>query len=150
MTTLALESLGIFKTVVDEGGVVRAAEKMDPVPFNVTTRVRQHFAISDLGVACVERLQQTEIQRGETPGRTPAKAARCVRALSSRIGTWIVGNAVTLALIFFAIARSRSGWIIRFLLGDDGPRWLALRSGEKSSSRRLPLWSRWHWGSSGH
>src|SRR3981189_1691031 len=29
------------------------------------------------------------------------------------IGTWLVGSAVILALIFFAIARSRSGWIIR-------------------------------------
>src|ERR1700719_4093440 len=29
------------------------------------------------------------------------------------IGTWLVGNAVILALIFFAIAYSSAGWIIR-------------------------------------
>src|SRR6267378_7160958 len=29
------------------------------------------------------------------------------------IGTWLVGSEVALALIFFAIARSASGWIIR-------------------------------------
>lgn len=41
MRTIDLESLAIFKTVVDEGGVVRAAAKLHRVPSNVTTRVRQ-------------------------------------------------------------------------------------------------------------
>lgn len=41
MRTINLESLAIFKTVVEEGGVVRAAEKLHRVPSNVTTRVRQ-------------------------------------------------------------------------------------------------------------
>lgn len=41
MRTIDLESLAIFKTVVDEGGVVRAADKLHRVPSNVTTRIRQ-------------------------------------------------------------------------------------------------------------
>lgn len=36
-----LESLAIFRTVVEEGGVIRAAEKLHRVPSNVTTRIRQ-------------------------------------------------------------------------------------------------------------
>ena len=36
-----LESLRIFRTVVDEGGVVRAATKLNRVQSNVTTRIRQ-------------------------------------------------------------------------------------------------------------
>lgn len=41
MRTIDLESLAIFKTVVEEGGVVRAADKLHRVPSNVTTRIRQ-------------------------------------------------------------------------------------------------------------
>ena len=41
MRTIDLESLAIFKTVVDEGGVLRAADKLHRVPSNVTTRIRQ-------------------------------------------------------------------------------------------------------------
>lgn len=41
MRTVDLESLAIFRTVVEEGGVVRAAAKLHRVPSNVTTRVRQ-------------------------------------------------------------------------------------------------------------
>ena len=41
MRTLDLESLRIFRTVVDEGGVIRAANKLNRVQSNVTTRVRQ-------------------------------------------------------------------------------------------------------------
>jgi DNA-binding transcriptional LysR family regulator len=36
-----LESLKIFRTVVDEGGVIRAAKKLSRVQSNVTTRIRQ-------------------------------------------------------------------------------------------------------------
>jgi DNA-binding transcriptional LysR family regulator len=36
-----LESLKIFRTVVDEGGVVRAASKLNRVQSNVTKRIRQ-------------------------------------------------------------------------------------------------------------
>jgi len=38
MRTIDLESLKIFRTVADEGGIVRAANR---VQFNVTTRIRQ-------------------------------------------------------------------------------------------------------------
>ena len=41
MRTIDLESLKIFRTVVDEGGVVRAAKKLNRVQSNVTTRIRQ-------------------------------------------------------------------------------------------------------------
>ena len=41
MRTIDLESLKIFRTVVDEGGVVRAADKLNRVQSNVTTRIRQ-------------------------------------------------------------------------------------------------------------
>ena len=41
MRTVDLESLKIFRTVVDEGGVVRAAKKLNRVQSNVTTRTRQ-------------------------------------------------------------------------------------------------------------
>lgn len=41
MRILDLESLAIFRTVVEEGGIIRAAEKLHRVPSNVTTRIRQ-------------------------------------------------------------------------------------------------------------
>src|SRR5215831_1739359 len=41
MRTFDLESLKIFRTVVAEGGVVRAANKLNRVQSNVTTRIRQ-------------------------------------------------------------------------------------------------------------
>lgn len=41
MRTIDLNSLAIFQTVVEEGGVIRAAEKLHRVPSNVTTRIRQ-------------------------------------------------------------------------------------------------------------
>src|SRR5215468_1202706 len=41
MRTIDLETLKIFRTVVDEGGVIRAANKLNRVQSNVTTRIRQ-------------------------------------------------------------------------------------------------------------
>lgn len=41
MRIIDLESLAIFRAVVEEGGVVRAAAKLHRVPSNVTTRIRQ-------------------------------------------------------------------------------------------------------------
>src|SRR5215813_285301 len=41
MRTIDLESLKIFRAVVDEGGVIRAASKLNRVQSNVTTRIRQ-------------------------------------------------------------------------------------------------------------
>lgn len=33
--------LQIFKTVVEEGGIVKAAQKLHRVPSNITTRIKQ-------------------------------------------------------------------------------------------------------------
>ena len=41
MRTIDLDSLEIFRTVVAEGGVIRAANKLNRVQSNVTTRIRQ-------------------------------------------------------------------------------------------------------------
>jgi len=41
MRTIDLESLRVFRTIVDEGGVIRAAAKLNRVQSNVTARVRQ-------------------------------------------------------------------------------------------------------------
>ncbi len=41
MRTIDLDSLEIFRAVVAEGGVVRAARRLNRVQSNVTTRVRQ-------------------------------------------------------------------------------------------------------------
>jgi DNA-binding transcriptional LysR family regulator len=41
MRTLDLESLEIFRAVVEEGGVIRAAAKLNRVQSNVTTRIKQ-------------------------------------------------------------------------------------------------------------
>src|SRR5262245_15136294 len=46
--TMDLADLRIFRSVVDEGGITRAAEKLNRVQSNVTTRVRQ--LEEDLGV----------------------------------------------------------------------------------------------------
>lgn len=53
MRTLDLESLEIFHAVVQEGGVLRAASKLNRVPSNVTTRVKQLEA--KLGVQLFRR-----------------------------------------------------------------------------------------------
>ncbi|TWO70974.1 LysR family transcriptional regulator [Caenimonas sedimenti] len=41
MRTIDLDSLDIFRTVVQEGGVIRAANKLNRVQSNVTTRIKQ-------------------------------------------------------------------------------------------------------------
>ncbi|HSI53234.1 MAG TPA: LysR substrate-binding domain-containing protein [Ramlibacter sp.] len=41
MRTIDLESLEIFRTVVQEGGIIRAANKLNRVQSNVTTRIKQ-------------------------------------------------------------------------------------------------------------
>ncbi|HEX7889874.1 MAG TPA: LysR substrate-binding domain-containing protein [Ramlibacter sp.] len=41
MRSIDLDSLDIFRTVVQEGGVIRAAEKLNRVQSNVTTRIKQ-------------------------------------------------------------------------------------------------------------
>src|SRR6478609_1885378 len=41
MRSIDLDSLDIFRTVVAEGGVIRAAQKLNRVQSNVTTRIKQ-------------------------------------------------------------------------------------------------------------
>src|SRR3954470_2308889 len=41
MRTIDLDSLEIFRAVVQEGGVIRAAGKLNRVQSNVTTRIKQ-------------------------------------------------------------------------------------------------------------
>ena len=41
MRTIDLDSLEIFRTVVQEGGIIRAATKLNRVQSNVTTRIKQ-------------------------------------------------------------------------------------------------------------
>lgn len=41
MRTIDLDSLEIFRTVVAEGGVIRAADKLNRVQSNITTRIQQ-------------------------------------------------------------------------------------------------------------
>jgi DNA-binding transcriptional LysR family regulator len=66
MRTIDLEALLIFRTVVSEGGVNRAAEKLHRVPSNVTTRIRQLEEY--LGVRLFRRDGRTLSLTGE--GRT--------------------------------------------------------------------------------
>jgi DNA-binding transcriptional LysR family regulator len=53
MRTIDLESLEIFRAVVEEGGVIRAANKLNRVQSNITTRVRQ--LEERLGVSLFQR-----------------------------------------------------------------------------------------------
>src|SRR5215471_13468488 len=57
METINLESVAIFKAVVEEGGVVRAAAKLHRVRSHVTTRIRQLEEY--LGVRLFRRQGQT-------------------------------------------------------------------------------------------
>lgn len=57
MRTIDLEALSIFRAVVEEGGVVRAAAKLNRVPSNVTTRIR-HLE-EQLGVRLFRRQGRT-------------------------------------------------------------------------------------------
>ena len=41
MRSIDLDSLDIFRTVAVEGGVIRAAQKLNRVQSNVTTRIKQ-------------------------------------------------------------------------------------------------------------
>lgn len=57
MRTLDLDELEIFRTVVTEGGVIRAARKLNRVQSNITTRVRQ--LEERLGVSLFRRQGRT-------------------------------------------------------------------------------------------
>src|SRR5215211_4539702 len=53
MRTMDLDDLHIFRCVVREGGVTRAADRLHRVPSNVTTRIKQFE--ERLGVALFRR-----------------------------------------------------------------------------------------------
>lgn len=57
MRTIDLDSLEIFRTVVREGGVIRAATRLNRVQSNVTTRIKQ--LEQRLGVALFQRQGRT-------------------------------------------------------------------------------------------
>ncbi|RYF03077.1 MAG: LysR family transcriptional regulator, partial [Deltaproteobacteria bacterium] len=63
MRMMDLDDLHIFRSVVREGGVTRAAERLHRVPSNVTTRIRQ--LEGRLGVTLFQR-------QGRTLALTPA------------------------------------------------------------------------------
>ena len=62
MRAIDLEALKIFRTVVDEGGVVRAAHKRNRVQSNVTTRIRQLEDHVGARLFRREGLREAEIQ----------------------------------------------------------------------------------------
>ncbi|MCT4655885.1 MAG: LysR family transcriptional regulator [Cohaesibacter sp.] len=66
MRSFDLDSLEIFTTVVQEGGIVRAAEKLNRVQSNVTTRVKQ--LETRLGLTLFERRGRTLVltEAGQT------------------------------------------------------------------------------------
>src|SRR5258708_13192662 len=73
MRTMDLTDLHIFRSVVQAGGVTRAAEKLNRVQSNVTTRVRQ--LESDLGVElCVP--EGKKLHLSSEPTLLPAHAHR--------------------------------------------------------------------------
>lgn len=66
MRSLDLESLEIFRTVVREGGVVRAAARLNRVQSNVTTRIKQ--LEERLGVALFRRQGRSLVLSAEGAG----------------------------------------------------------------------------------
>lgn len=76
MRILDLESLEIFRSVVQQGGVVRAAQVLHRVPSNVTTRLKQ---LEDrLGVALFRRQGRSLVLSAEGQGLL-AHAERLLR-----------------------------------------------------------------------
>ncbi|WP_157270255.1 LysR family transcriptional regulator [Azohydromonas aeria] len=66
MRSLDLESLEIFRTVVREGGVIRAAARLNRVQSNVTTRIKQ--LEERLGVALFRRQGRSLVLSAEGEG----------------------------------------------------------------------------------
>lgn len=62
---MELSDLVIFRAVVREGGIVRAARKLDRVPSNVTTRIRQLEASVGVPLFTRERRRLALSQGGE-------------------------------------------------------------------------------------
>ena len=62
---MELSDLHIFRTVVREGGIVRAARRLHRVPSNITTRIKQLEASIGVQLFTRERHRLTLSQRGE-------------------------------------------------------------------------------------
>jgi DNA-binding transcriptional LysR family regulator len=77
MRTIDLESLKIFRTVVDEGGVIRAANKLNRVQSNVTTRIRQ--LEEHLGTRLFRREGRSKRLSAEGTSCSPMLIVCCVR-----------------------------------------------------------------------
>ena len=76
METINLESVAIFKAVVEEGGVVRAAAtKLHRVPSNVTKRIRQLEEY--LGVRLFKRQGRTSTSLRKVARSTTTLCACC-------------------------------------------------------------------------
>ena len=76
--------LAVFKSVVDEGGVTKAARKLHRVPSGVTTRIKQ--LETSLGVTLFHRDRQ-RLHLSPT-GQLPSGSSSCPmkRALLSQAG----------------------------------------------------------------
>src|SRR6202795_4093697 len=62
---MELSDLHIFRTVVREGGIVRAAQRLHRVPSNITTRIKQLEASIGVQLFTRERHRLTLSQSGE-------------------------------------------------------------------------------------
>ena len=62
---MELSDLHIFRTVVREGGIVRAARRLHRVPSNITTRIKQLEASIGVQLFTREHHRLTLSQRGE-------------------------------------------------------------------------------------
>ena len=62
---MELSDLHIFRTVVREGGIVRAARRLNRVPSNITTRIKQLEASIGVQLFTRERHRLTLSQSGE-------------------------------------------------------------------------------------
>lgn len=71
-----LEDLDIFRCVVREGGVTRAASQLHRVPSNVTTRIKQFEA--RLGVTLFKRQGRGLVLTDAGPTNTDIKGLRHV------------------------------------------------------------------------
>src|SRR6188472_2025016 len=100
MRSIDLDSLDIFRTVAVEGGVIRAAVKLNRVQSNVTTRIKQlekrlgrplfrkqgrGLVLSPEGELLLSYAQrlfrladeaESELRTGRPDGRTPHRVAR--------------------------------------------------------------------------
>ena len=70
---MELSDLQIFRTVVREGGIVRAAQRLHRVPSNITTRIKQLEA--SIGVQLFTR-ERHRLTLSQIPGTARLPAGR--------------------------------------------------------------------------